>query len=128
MGAPWGKTALILLGWGYNDQLYQPQTYQADFSSAYVGFERKFSSRLDIKAMVEDVRAWRILGANSAIAQNLRPAGTVQFVPGKIGACRLTVPIRARAVSMCTTQPRTVFRSLTLYPTGASSGTPNPET
>ena len=80
VGAPWGKTALIT-GWGYNDTSYKPQTYEAYFTSSYVGLERRFTDRLDIKAMVEDVRAWRVFGNNSAIAQNLRPAGTVLFVP-----------------------------------------------
>jgi hypothetical protein len=80
VGAPWGKTSLIT-GWGYNDQVYRPQTYESYLTSSYVGLERRFSSRLDIKAMAEDVRAWRVIGANSGIAQNLRPAGTVQFVP-----------------------------------------------
>ena len=80
VGAPWGKTALIT-GWGYNDQLYQPQTYEAFSTSSYVGLERRFSDRLDVKAMAEDVRAWRVFGSSSGIAQNLRPAGTVQFQP-----------------------------------------------
>ena len=31
--------------------------------------------------MAEDVRAWRVVGSSSGIAQNLRPAGTVDFSP-----------------------------------------------
>ena len=31
--------------------------------------------------MAEDLRSWRVVGANSGIAQNLRPAGTVDFSP-----------------------------------------------
>jgi hypothetical protein len=27
------------------------------------------------------VRAWRVVGSNSGIAQNLRPTGTVEFMP-----------------------------------------------
>ena len=32
-----------------------------------------------MKAIAEDLRAWRIVGANSGIAQALRPSGTVRF-------------------------------------------------
>jgi hypothetical protein len=31
--------------------------------------------------VVEDLRAWRVVETKSAIAQNLRPAGTVNFTP-----------------------------------------------
>jgi hypothetical protein len=33
--------------------------------------------------VAEDLRAWRVVGANSGIAQNLRPAGTVGFTPNR---------------------------------------------
>ena len=80
IGSPWGKTAL-LTGWGASDILYKPQTYEAYFTSSYVGIERRFGQRLDIKALAEDIRAWRIVGSNSAIAQNLRPSAVVNFSP-----------------------------------------------
>jgi hypothetical protein len=43
--------------------------------------ERRFSERLTVRAVAEDLRAWRVVGANSGIAQALRPAGRVQFAP-----------------------------------------------
>ncbi len=73
VGAPWGKTAL-LTGWGMNDQQFSPVNYEDYYTSSYVGIERRFSEKLNIKAMIEDLRAWRVVGANSGIAQNLRPA------------------------------------------------------
>ncbi len=82
IGSPWGKTALIT-GWGASNQLFTPRTYQAYFTSSYIGFEHHFSERLNVQALAEYVRAWRIVNTNSAIAQNLRPAATVDFVPAK---------------------------------------------
>jgi hypothetical protein len=34
-----------------------------------------------VKAVAEDLRAWRVVGNRSATAQNLRPAGSVDFTP-----------------------------------------------
>ena len=76
IGSPWGNTALIT-GWGATSVRYTPQTYQAYFTSSYIGFEHRFSQRMDLRALVEDIRAWRIVGANSGIAQNLRPAAII---------------------------------------------------
>lgn len=80
VGTPWGKTALVT-GWGANDEQFTPVNYQAYYTSSYAGIERKFGERLDIRAIAEDVRAWRTVGTNSGIAQNLRPAGTIDFTP-----------------------------------------------
>ena len=80
VGAPWGKTALIT-GWGMNDESFSPVSYEDYNTASYVGLERKFGERLNIRAIAEDVRAWRTVGANSGIAQNLRPAGSIDFVP-----------------------------------------------
>lgn len=80
VGAPWGKTALVT-GWGANHEKFSPVSYEDYLTSSYVGLERKFSKRLTIRAVVEDLRAWRIVGTNSGIAQNLRPAGTIDYIP-----------------------------------------------
>jgi tetratricopeptide (TPR) repeat protein len=80
VGSPWGKNAL-LLGWGASDQLFTPTNYEDYFTSSYVGFQRQFSERLTAKAMLEDVRAWRVVGISSGIAQNVRPAARVDFSP-----------------------------------------------
>ena len=80
IGTPWNNTALVT-GWGASNVLYTPQTYQAYFTSSYLGFDHRFSEHTDLRAILEDVRAWRIVGTNSAIAQNLRPAATFSFSP-----------------------------------------------
>jgi predicted Zn-dependent protease len=80
VGAPWGKTALVT-GWGSNDQKFSPISYEDYVTSSYIGLDRHFGEKLDVKALAEDIRAWRVVGTNSAIAQNLRPAGTVDFIP-----------------------------------------------
>jgi tetratricopeptide (TPR) repeat protein len=80
VGAPWGKTALVT-GWGSTDQQFSPVNFENYYTSSYIGLERRFSDRLLVKAVVEDLRSWRIVGANSGIAQDLRPAGTVDFTP-----------------------------------------------
>ena len=80
VGAPWGKTA-VLTGWGANDLVFTPAHIEDYLTSSYAGIEHKFSDRLDLKALAEDVRAWRIFGPRSGIAQNLRPAGSIDFTP-----------------------------------------------
>jgi hypothetical protein len=80
VGAPWGKTSLVT-GWGANDQLFTPATFESYYTASYVGIERRFSDRLVVTALLEDLRAWRVVGTHSAIAQVLRPAGTVDFIP-----------------------------------------------
>lgn len=82
VGAPWGKTALVT-GWGFSDQKFSPKNYENHFTSSYIGLERRFGSHINVRGMVEDLRAWRVFGANSAIAQNLRPAAFVDFTPRK---------------------------------------------
>ena len=80
VGAPWGKTAL-LTGWGASKQQFSPVHFEDYLTSSYLGIERSFGERLKVKAVAEDLRAWRVVGARSGIAQNLRPAGTVDFTP-----------------------------------------------
>jgi glycosyltransferase involved in cell wall biosynthesis/Tfp pilus assembly protein PilF len=82
VGSPWGKTALVT-GWGRNDEKFNPIAYEDYYTSSYIGLERKFKERLTVAAMVDDLRAWRVVGSNSGIAQNLRPAGNVSFIPKK---------------------------------------------
>ena len=82
VGAPWGKTALVV-GWGSNDQQFTPVRFEDYLTASYIGIERRFGERLTIKAVAEDLRSWRVVGTNSGIAQNLRPAGTVDFTPNR---------------------------------------------
>jgi tetratricopeptide (TPR) repeat protein len=82
VGAPWGKTALIT-GWGVNDQLFLLAHTEDYYTSSYAGIEHRFSDRLNLSAMVEYLRAWRIFGTRWGIAQNLRPAGSIDFIPAR---------------------------------------------
>lgn len=84
VGAPWGRTALIT-GWGLNHQHFISQqrgNSENYYTSSYIGLAHKFGTRLDVQAIAEDLRAWRIVPfspIHSAIAQALRPAGTIDF-------------------------------------------------
>jgi tetratricopeptide (TPR) repeat protein len=80
VGAPWGRTALIT-GWGADDQVFRLIHTEDYYSSSYIGFEHRFSDRLNLNALAEDLRAWRIFGNRWGIAQDLRPAGSVDFIP-----------------------------------------------
>jgi hypothetical protein len=80
VGAPWGKTALVT-GWGASDQQFTPVHFENYLTSSYIGVERRFGERLNVRAVAEDLRSWRVVGTNSGIAQNLRPAGIVDFTP-----------------------------------------------
>lgn len=80
VGRPWGKTAMVT-GWGSTAQIFNPGNYENYFTSAYIGLERRFSDRLTARAVVEDLRSWRTENGHSGIAQNLRPAGNVEFIP-----------------------------------------------
>jgi len=80
VGAPWGNTA-FLTGWGSNDQKFSPVSYENYLTSSYAGFDRRFGEKANVKAVIEDLRSWRIVAGNSGIAQNLRPAGTFDFTP-----------------------------------------------
>jgi tetratricopeptide (TPR) repeat protein len=82
VGAPWGKTTLVT-GWGANKQQFNPQTLEDFYTSSYIGLERHFGPRINVRGVAEDVRAWRVFGSRSGIAQNLRPAGTVDFTPNR---------------------------------------------
>jgi tetratricopeptide (TPR) repeat protein len=80
VGAPWGKTALVT-GWGATDERISPKNYEVYYTSSYLGLARRFGERFNVRGVAEDVRAWRVVGTNWAIAQNLRPAGAVNFAP-----------------------------------------------
>ncbi|HWY57372.1 MAG TPA: tetratricopeptide repeat protein [Terriglobales bacterium] len=80
VGRPWGKTALVT-GWGARDEQFFPVIREFYYTSAYIGIERKVSERLNFRVLAEDLRAWRVEETNWAIAQALRPAGSIQFSP-----------------------------------------------
>jgi tetratricopeptide (TPR) repeat protein len=78
VGRPWGKTAFVT-GWGARDEQFFPITREIYYTSTYVGIERRVSERLNFRVVAEDLRAWRVEENDWAIAQALRPAGSVQF-------------------------------------------------
>jgi tetratricopeptide (TPR) repeat protein len=80
VGRPWGKTALVT-GWGARDEQFFPVTREFYYTSAYLGIEHRVSQRLNFRVVAEDLRAWRVEGNDWAIAQALRPAGSVEFSP-----------------------------------------------
>ncbi len=80
VGRPWGKTALVT-GWGARDDRFSPVISEDYYASAYLGVERRVSGRVSFTVVAEDLRAWRVQGYSYAIAQALRPAGSVQFAP-----------------------------------------------
>jgi hypothetical protein len=80
VGRPWGKNALVT-GWGARDEQFFPVTREFYYTSAYIGIEHKVSQRLNFRVLAEDLRAWRVELSNYAIAQALRPAGSVEFSP-----------------------------------------------
>ena len=82
VGQPWSKTALVT-GWGENDQTFTPAGIEDYYTSSYIGLDRKFGDRFDARAVLEDLRAWRTVSGRSGIAQNLRPAGTIQYMPAR---------------------------------------------
>jgi tetratricopeptide (TPR) repeat protein len=80
VGPPWGNTAVVT-GWGARDVQFFPVIREFYDTSAYLGVEHRFSQRLQLRMVAEDLRAWRVEGNQFAVAQALRPAGSVQYSP-----------------------------------------------
>jgi tetratricopeptide (TPR) repeat protein len=80
IGRPWGKTGL-LTGYGVRDLQFKPTIREFFFTSSYAGVERKVSDSFSFKVVAEYLRAWRVEGTQFAIAQALRPAGSVSYSP-----------------------------------------------
>jgi len=80
VGHPWGKTALVT-GWGARDEQFFPINREFYYTSTYLGIERRVSEKFKFRVLAEDLRAWRVEGNDWAIAQALRPAGSVEFSP-----------------------------------------------
>lgn len=100
VGSPWGRTALIT-GWGRNDQNFTSSALgntENYYTSSYIGLTHRFS-HLNVEAIAEDIRSWRIVpfvvtpGAyviHSGTAQALRPAGTIEYSPNRNWSFRFT--------------------------------------
>ncbi|HEX3661986.1 MAG TPA: tetratricopeptide repeat protein [Acidobacteriaceae bacterium] len=82
VGAPWSRTALIT-GWGENDQNFDPVGIEDYYSSSYVGLQHQFGSTFNLKGIVEDLRAWRVVAPRSAISQALVPSTVISWSPAR---------------------------------------------
>jgi tetratricopeptide (TPR) repeat protein len=80
VGRPWGSTAFVS-GWGARDEQFFPLNREFYYTSTYGGIEHAFSDRLQVRAIGEYLRSWRVEGREFAIAQAFRPAGSVEFSP-----------------------------------------------
>ncbi len=78
VGRPWGQTSL-LTGYTVRDLLFNPVIEEYFNTSSYVGLQQKFSSRLTIALLAEDLRSWRVQNTNYAIAQALLPGARFEF-------------------------------------------------
>lgn len=91
VGSPWGRTAL-LTGWGESKQTFTPRNFQNYFTSSYIGLEHRFGDHLDVRAMLEYIRAWRVIEypggtplnpgpsiTRNGTAQDLRPGAWVSY-------------------------------------------------
>jgi tetratricopeptide (TPR) repeat protein len=78
IGTPWGRTAFIT-GYGARDLQFSPVIREVYYTSAYAGIERKIGDKFSFKAVAEDLRSWRVETNRYAIAQALRPAGSIEY-------------------------------------------------
>ena len=72
VGRPWGRTALIT-GYGARDLLYRPSIHEFFESESYAGLQRKFGTKVQVSAIAEYLKAWRVEGNAWAYSQILRP-------------------------------------------------------
>ena len=78
VGRPWGRTSL-LTGYTVRDLLFHPLVQEYFSTSSYIGFQRKFGSRLTAALLAEDLRSWRVQNTNYAIAQAFLPGARFEF-------------------------------------------------
>jgi len=78
VGRPWGSTSLIT-GYSARDLLFRPAVEEYFNTSSYAGLQHKFGNRLTVAALAEDLRSWRVLGTQYAIAQALLPGARFDF-------------------------------------------------
>jgi tetratricopeptide (TPR) repeat protein len=74
VGRPWGHTSLIT-GYTARDLLFNPLVQEYFNTSSYVGFQRKFGSRITAAILAEDLRSWQVQGTQYATAQAFLPGG-----------------------------------------------------
>jgi tetratricopeptide (TPR) repeat protein len=82
VGRPWGKTAFIA-GYTRRNLTFHPLPRQFFTTSTYAGIQRKFGEKFTVTALGEYIRSYRVQDSLSAIAQALRPGGTVEYRPAR---------------------------------------------
>lgn len=78
VGRPWGSTSLIT-GYSVRDLLFHPMVEEYFNTSAYVGLQHRFGSRITAAILAEDLRSWRVQNTQYAIAQAFLPGGRFDF-------------------------------------------------
>jgi tetratricopeptide (TPR) repeat protein len=78
VGRPWGRTSL-LTGYSVRDLLFNPVIEEYFNTSSYVGIQQKFTNRLTVALLAEDLRSWRVINTHYAIAQALLPGARFEF-------------------------------------------------
>ncbi|HEX4426835.1 MAG TPA: tetratricopeptide repeat protein [Terriglobales bacterium] len=78
VGRPWGRTSL-LAGYTARDLLFNPIIQEYFNTSSYVGLQQKFTSRLTVAVLAEDLRSWRVQNRNYATAQAFLPGARFEF-------------------------------------------------
>jgi len=78
VGRPWGHTSL-LAGYFVRDLLFHPAVQEYFNTSSFIGLQHKFGSRITAAILAEDLRSWRVQGADYATAQAFLPGGRFEF-------------------------------------------------
>jgi tetratricopeptide (TPR) repeat protein len=78
VGRPWGSTSLIT-GYSVRDLLFHPIVQEYFNTSAYIGLQRHFGSRITAAILAEHLRSWRVQNTEYAIAQAFLPGGRFDF-------------------------------------------------
>ena len=110
VGRPWGKTALVT-GWGGRDDRFSPVISEDYYTSAYVGFERRFSERRRIRRSRRICGPGGYLEANPRLRRRCARLGPSSIPQHATGACRRRRPTRAIWVHTSTTRSRLASRS-----------------
>jgi tetratricopeptide (TPR) repeat protein len=104
VGRPWGSTSLIT-GYSVRDLLFHPTVQEYFNTSAYVGLQRHFGSRITAAILAEDLRSWRVQNTQYAIAQAFLPGARFDFRVTRMFARSAeafeTAPAKLRCHSRC---------------------------
>lgn len=80
VGRPWGRTALVT-GYEARDVLFRPAVAEYYTTDSYVGIQRKVRSSWKAGVFAEYLRSWRVQGELYAVAQAMRPAFRLDYLP-----------------------------------------------